>query len=108
MTEFKTHSHLYCPFTCVTNGKQWYGLKDIVKLLNDQEDEILKWQKICRDSDTVEWKHHLHRLNVFQKYAQKYEYGSKEHNLIVDIAAEIGLPVGILGDINNRAEEEEK
>lgn len=105
---FRIYSDLRCPYTCINNGEEWLGLRDIVEKLNDQEAEILKWRKICKDSDTVEWEHHLHRLNVFQKYAQKYEYGSREHNLIVDIAREIGLPIGILGDINNRAEEEEK
>ena len=87
-------------------GIEYNGLVDreFLELVNEIVEEKEKYFEMGKNEYKSSQRRHLHRLNVFQEYAQKYKGGSKEHNLICEIGSKIGLPTGIFGDINHRAD----
>ena len=78
--------------------------REFLELVNEIAEEKEKYFEIGKNEYESSQRRHLHRLSVFQEYAQKYERQSKEHDLICEIGSKIGLPTGIFGDINNRAD----
>lgn len=78
--------------------------REFLELVNEIAEEKEKYFEIGKQEYESSQRRHLHRLSVFQEYAQKYERQSKEHDLICEIGSKIGLPTGIFGDINNRAD----
>ena len=78
--------------------------REFLELVNEIVEEKEKYFEIGKNEYESSQRRHLHRLSVFQEYAQKYERNSKEHNLICEIGSKIGLPTGIFGDINHRAD----
>ena len=87
-------------------GIEYDGLVDreFLELVNEIVEEKEKYFEMGKNEYESSQRRHLHRLSVFQEYAQKYERNSKEHNLICEIGSKIGLPTGIFGDINHRAD----
>ncbi len=87
-------------------GIEYEGLVDreFLELVNEIVEEKEKYFEMGKNEYKSSQRRHLHRLSVFQEYAQKYKGGSKEHNLICEIGSKIGLPTGIFGDINHRAD----
>ena len=77
--------------------------REFLELVNEIVEEKEKYFEIGKNEYESSQRRPLHRLSVFQEYAQKYERNSKEHNLICEIGSKIGLPTGIFGDVNNRA-----
>ena len=78
--------------------------REFLELVNEIVEEKEKYFEIGKNEYESSQRRHLHRLSVFQEYAQKYEMQSKEHDLICEIGSKIGLSTGIFGDINNRAD----
>jgi hypothetical protein len=78
--------------------------REFLELVNEIVEEKEKYFELGKDEFESSQRRHLHRLSVFQEYAQKYERQSKEHDLICEIGSKIGLPTGIFGDINNGAD----
>ena len=85
---------------------QYDGLVDreFLELVNKIVEEKEKYFEMGKNEYESSQRCHLHRLSVFQEYAQKYERGSIEHDLICEIGSKIGLSTGIFGDINHRAD----
>ena len=87
-------------------GIEYDGLvdRDFLELVNEIVEEKEKYFEMGKNEYESSQRRHLHRLSVFQEYAQKYERHSKEHDLILEIGGKIGLPTMIFGNINHKVD----
>ena len=58
---------------------------ELVNEIVEEKEKLYEW----KNKNANQVKRHLHRLSVFQEYAQKYGRQSKEHKLIYEISGKI-------------------
>lgn len=63
--------------------------REFLELVNEIVEEKEKFYEMEKQEYESSQRRHLHRLSVFQEYAQKYGRQSKEHKLIYEISGKI-------------------